>query len=159
MESWLGLVAMKGLLVLERSGIHPRRGDCRPGEDDYPVGGLTAIRVSLRLVEASRKQSAAMDRSGTVSDPLDRPLKRLAAAVDQLERTADRRMRHDEARASAEEEYALMQDDRSRLAVELDAALDRSRALEAATKDAGERLQRAAQTIERIIGRVEPPAG
>ena len=69
-------------------------------------------------------------------DALDSSLKRLAAAVDQLERAAERRMRHDEARANAEEEYALMQDDRSRLAVELDAALDRSRALEAANAEA-----------------------
>ena len=63
-------------------------------------------------------------------------------------------MRHDEARANAEEEFALMQDDRSRLAVELDAALDRSRALEAANAEAGERLASAAQTIARIIGRL-----
>lgn len=67
-------------------------------------------------------------------------------------------MRHDEARANAEEEFALMQDDRSRLAVELDAALDRSRALEAANAEAGERLARAAETIARVIERIEPPA-
>jgi hypothetical protein len=67
-------------------------------------------------------------------------------------------MRHDEARSNAEEEFALMQDDRSRLAVELDAALDRSRALEAASAEAGERLIRAAQTIGRILERMEPPA-
>ena len=70
-------------------------------------------------------------------DALEQSLKRLAAAVDLLERAAERRMRHDEARANAEEEYALMQDDRSRLAVELDAALDRSRALEAANARGG----------------------
>ena len=40
-----------------------------------------------------------------------------------------------------------MQDDRSRLAVELDAALDRSRALEAANVEAGERLAHAAKAI------------
>ena len=91
-------------------------------------------------------------------DALERSLRRLAAAVDSLERAAERRMRHDEARASAEEEYALMQDDRSRLAVELDAALDRSRALEAANAEAGARLARAAQTIGAIIGRMDPPA-
>ena len=91
-------------------------------------------------------------------DALDSSLKRLAAAVDPLERAAERRMRHDEARANAEEEYALMQDDRSRLAVELDAALDRSRALEAANAEADERLARAAQTIGAIIERMDPPA-
>ncbi len=67
-------------------------------------------------------------------------------------------MRHDEARVNAEEEFALMQDDRSRLAVELDAALDRARALEAANAEAGERLARAAETIALVIERIEPPA-
>ena len=94
----------------------------------------------------------------TSLDALDRSLTRLAAAVGLLERAAERRMRHDEARANAEEELALMQDDRSRLAVELDAALDRMRALESANAEAGDRLVRAAQTIARVIERMEPPA-
>jgi hypothetical protein len=97
-----------------------------------------------------------MDRSKTLSDPLELSLKRVAAAVEQLERAAERRMRLDDARVNAEEEYALMQDDRSRLAVELDAALDRSRALEAANLEAGERLAQAAQAIGRIIERIDP---
>ena len=67
-------------------------------------------------------------------------LKRLASAVDALEWATDMRMRHDEARASTQEEFALMQDDRSRLAVELDAAVDRSRALESANAEAAKRL-------------------
>ena len=91
-------------------------------------------------------------------DALESSLKRLAAAVDALERAAERRMRHDEARANAEEEYTLMQDDRSRLAVELDAALDRSRALEAASAEAEARLARAAQAIGAIIEHSDPPA-
>ena len=91
-------------------------------------------------------------------DALERSLKRLADAVDSLERAAERRIRRDEARASAEEEYALMQDDRSRLAVELDSALDRSRALEAANAEAGARLARAAETIGALIERMEEPA-
>ncbi|MGO9418674.1 DUF4164 family protein [Roseiarcus sp.] len=99
-----------------------------------------------------------MSGSETALDALERSLTRLAAAVGLLERAAERRMRHDEARSNAEEEFALMQDDRSRLAVELDAALDRSRALEAASAEAGERLIRAAQTIGRILERMEPPA-
>jgi hypothetical protein len=51
-----------------------------------------------------------------------------------------------------------MQDDRSRLAVELDSALDRSRTLEAANAHAGERLAQAARAIERIIERMDPAA-
>src|SRR5271167_1811670 len=99
-----------------------------------------------------------MDGRETMPDALESSLRRLAAAVDSLERAAERRMRHDEARANAEEEYALMQDDRSRLAVELDAALDRSRTLESANAEAGERLARAAETIGRIVERMDPPA-
>ena len=91
-------------------------------------------------------------------DALESSLRRLAAAVDSLERAAERRMRHDQARANVEEEYALMQDDRSRLAVELDAALDRSRALEAASTEAGARLARAAQAIGAILERMDRPA-
>ena len=91
-------------------------------------------------------------------DALDSSLRRLAAAVDSLERAAERRMRHDQARANVEEEYALMQDDRSRLAVELDAALDRSRALDAASAEADARLARAAQAIGAIIERMDRPA-
>ena len=99
-----------------------------------------------------------MDESKTSPDALDRSLSRLAAAVGLLERAAERRMRHDEARANAEEEFALMQDDRSRLAVELDAALDRARTLEAANAEAEDRLARAAETIARVVERMEPPA-
>jgi chromosome segregation ATPase len=99
-----------------------------------------------------------MDGSKTSLEAVDKSLKRLASAVDALELAADRRMRHDEARATVQEEYALMQDDRSRLAVELDAAVDRSRALEAANGDAAKRLAGAAQTIERLLGRLTPEA-
>jgi len=85
-------------------------------------------------------------------------LKRLATAVGALELAADRRMRHDEARANEQEEYALMQDDRSRLAVELDAAADRSRTLESANNEAAKRLAHAAQAIESLLGRLAPEA-
>jgi hypothetical protein len=97
-----------------------------------------------------------MDRSENPSDALELSLKRLSTAVESLERAAERRLRQDEARANVEEEYALMQDDRSRLAVELDAALERSRALEAANIEAGERLAHAAQAIGNIIERIDP---
>ena len=99
-----------------------------------------------------------MDGSETLPDALEQSLARLAAAVDFLERAAERRMRRDDERANAEEECALMQDDRSRLAVELDAALGRSRVLEAASSEAGARLARAAQKIGAIIERLDPAA-
>ena len=89
-------------------------------------------------------------------DSVEISLKRLASAVEALEWATDLRMRHDEARASTQEEFALMQDDRSRLAVELDAAVDRSRVLESANAEAAKRLARAAQAIERVLGRLTP---
>ena len=97
-----------------------------------------------------------MDGSKTSLEAVELSLKRVAAAIDALELAADRRMRHDDARATEQEEYALMQDDRSRLAVELDAAVDRSRRLETANSEAGKRLAHAASAIERILGRIEP---
>ena len=89
-------------------------------------------------------------------ESLEISLKRVASAVEALEWAADLRMRHDEARATTQEEFALMQDDRSRLAVELDAAVDRSRALESANGEAAKRLARAADAIGRVLGRLAP---
>jgi Domain of unknown function (DUF4164) len=96
-----------------------------------------------------------MDGSKTSLEAIEKSLKRLALATDALELAADRRMRHDDARATEQEEYALMQDDRSRLAVELDAAADRSQKLESANSEAAKRLAHAAQAIERILGRLK----
>ena len=89
----------------------------------------------------------------TSLETIEMSLKRLVSAVDAVERAADRRLLQDERRATTQEEFALMQDDRSRLAVELDAALDRSRTLEAANKEAAERLEHAARSLERVLSR------
>ncbi|MDE3177152.1 MAG: DUF4164 family protein [Pseudomonadota bacterium] len=80
-----------------------------------------------------------------VPDPL---VARLRAALDNLEEHAERRARQDAARADADAEFALMQDDRARLAVDLDAALDAQRALAEANTAAIERVKRAAGIIE-----------
>jgi hypothetical protein len=97
-----------------------------------------------------------MDGIKTSLESLETSLKRVASAVEALEWATDLRMRHDEARATTQEEFSLMQDDRSRLAVELDAAVDRSRALESANSEAAKRLGHAARTIERVLGRHKP---
>jgi len=97
-----------------------------------------------------------MDGIKTSLESLEMSLKRVASAVDALEWATEVRARHDEARATTQEEFALMQDDRSRLAVELDAAVDRSRALESANSEAAKRLAHAAQTIERVLGHLAP---
>ena len=99
-----------------------------------------------------------MDGIKTSMELLETSLKRLASAVEALEWAADVRARHEEGRATTQEEFALMQDDRSRLAVELDAAVDRSRALESANSEAAKRLAHAAQAIERVLSRLASEA-
>jgi len=85
------------------------------------------------------------------AEPLEPSLKRLRAAIDLLEAAVERRARQDSARADVQEELALMQDDRARLAVELDGALDRNRGLLSANAEAARRLSRAGAAIRAVI--------
>ena len=95
--------------------------------------------------------------SAESSDPVTA---RLREALDRLEAAAERRARREAALADAEAEFAVMQDDRARLAVELDAALDAQRKLGEANSAAMERIGRAAATLERWLSpRENPPAG
>lgn len=82
------------------------------------------------------------------SDPV---ILRLRAALDRLEAAAERRALREAALADSEAEFALMQDDRARLAVDLDAALDSQRKLGEANAAAIERIGRAAATLERWL--------
>ena len=83
---------------------------------------------------------------------LDDALKRLASALDQLDAAAARRADADASRSNLNEELAVMQDDRSRLAVELDAAMSRSRSLTLANDEARERLMKTAATLRSVLG-------
>ena len=97
-----------------------------------------------------------------VADPLEPSLKRLSAAIDLLEGAIERRLRQDGAQGDAQEELALMQDDRSRLAMELDGALQQNRALLAANEEARRRLGRAGAAIRAVLERAaddEPVQG
>jgi hypothetical protein len=80
-------------------------------------------------------------------------IQRLRSALDGLETALERRARRDQQRSDADAEFAMMQDDRARLAVELDAALDAQRTLAEANTAAMEKISRAAGTIERLLGR------
>ena len=77
------------------------------------------------------------------ADPVEPSIERIRAALDLLETAIERRNRQDAKRADADEEFSLMQDDRSRLAVELDGALDSNRALAAANAAASTRIAHA----------------
>jgi len=83
--------------------------------------------------------------------PFEPSLRRMRAAIDLLEAAVERRARRDAVRGDADEELALMQDDRARLAVELDGALERTRALEAANAEAAKLLAQANAALERLI--------
>ena len=89
-------------------------------------------------------------------DRLDAPLKRLSIALDQLEAAAERRSIADARRADLEEELAVMQDDRSRLAVELDAAAARARKLDEASLEVARRLGQTSAAIRAVLGDEDP---
>ncbi|MBI1868570.1 MAG: DUF4164 family protein [Methylocystis sp.] len=83
---------------------------------------------------------------------LDSALLRLSAALDLLEATVGRRMDNALSRADLEEELAIMQDDRGRLALELDAALARASALEKTKNEVLRRLNRTSAGIRAVLG-------
>jgi len=82
---------------------------------------------------------------------LEPPLKRLRAALDLLEAAVERWLRQEGLRVDTQEELALMQDDRARLATELDGALGRNRDLAAANMEAARRLDRASAAIKAVL--------
>jgi chromosome segregation ATPase len=82
---------------------------------------------------------------------LDAALKRLAAALDRLDAASDRRAKADALRANLEDELAVLQDDRSRLAVELDGAIARAKSLELANDEVARRLNGASAEIRGIL--------
>jgi hypothetical protein len=96
-----------------------------------------------------------IDRAATTIDKLpeslDTALKRLAAALDRLDAASERRTKADALRANLEEELAVMQDDRARLAVELDGAIARSKSLELANGEVARRLYVASAEIRGVL--------
>jgi hypothetical protein len=86
---------------------------------------------------------------------IEATLKKLAAALDQLEAACERRCDADTERGNLDEEFAVLQDDRTRLGVELDAALARSKSLELANDEVARRLQKASATLRTMLSHVE----
>ena len=87
---------------------------------------------------------------------LQRALGRLNGALDALDAAAERRAEADASRGDADAEYAVLQDDRSRLAVELDAALARVRALDRVAGDVAGRVERAGATVRGVLAELAP---
>ena len=86
---------------------------------------------------------------------VDAALKRLSGALDQLEAATERLGRAGAERRDLEDTLAVMQDDRTRLANELDAALARTQALERATDEVSTRLSSAGTTLRRLLASAE----
>jgi uncharacterized protein YicC (UPF0701 family) len=84
---------------------------------------------------------------------LDDALKRLDGALGLLEASIARRLDAEKSRGDLETELQIMQDDRARLAVELDVALTRLRRYEAVTDDVGQRVKTAMGVIQDVLER------
>lgn len=111
--------------------------------------------VDGRGLLAPNERNLAQSRM-KLPDRLDMPLKRLAAALDHLEAAAERRAESASRRADLEEELAVMQDDRSRLGIELEGALTRTRKLEEANALVAEKLAATGATIRSVLGLPSP---
>jgi chromosome segregation ATPase len=82
----------------------------------------------------------------------------LQMAIAQLERTVAGKLEDELSSAELEEELAIMQDDRSRLALDLDAALARQNALEKSRDEVLRRLETASEGVAAALGAaVAPP--
>ncbi len=86
---------------------------------------------------------------------LDEMVKRLDGALGQLEAVVSRRLDAERRRGDLETELQIMQDDRARLAVDLDSATARLSRAEAAAQDVGARVQRAVVSIQDVLARIE----
>lgn len=94
---------------------------------------------------------AIRDSSPAVSQAVHR----LRSALGALEAAAQRRIEVDRDKAGAETELALMQDDRARLATELDLAMARAERLAAVNKDVDKRLHAVMGTIRGVLDGTE----
>ena len=92
---------------------------------------------------------------------LEEALRRLDGAIGQLEAAVSRRLDIERRRGDLETELQIMQDDRARLAVELDGATARLNRAESAARDVGERVHRAVGSIQDVLARIDetPPKG
>lgn len=83
---------------------------------------------------------------------LEAAVAELQAALAQLERTVAAKLEDELSSAELEEELAVMQDDRSRLALDLDAALARQNALEKSRDEVLLRLESASEGVAAALG-------
>lgn len=93
-----------------------------------------------------------------MSASLDDAMRRLDGALGLLEASVSRRLEVERRRGDLETELQIMQDDRARLAVELDGTVTRLNRMEAATDDVGRRVARAIGAVQGVLEQADPPA-
>jgi hypothetical protein len=92
-----------------------------------------------------------------MTSPLDDAMKRLDAALGLLEASVSRRLDAERRKGVLETELQLMQEDRSRLAEDLDEALTRLQRYEAATDDVSRRVQGAILAVRSVLAQAGQP--
>lgn len=90
-------------------------------------------------------------RPGGPEALLSEARRQLRAALDALDQAIGRHAERAREQADRAAEYSALQDDRSRLAQELDAALTRIGALERANGEAARRVERAGAAVRAVI--------
>lgn len=86
---------------------------------------------------------------------LDDALRRLDGALGQLELSVSRRLETERRRGDLETELQIMQDDRARLAVDLDGTTAQLGRVEAVTEDLGRRVTRALTSVAEVLAKAE----
>lgn len=92
-----------------------------------------------------------------MTSPLDDAMKRLDTALGLLEASVSRRLDAERRKGGLETELQLMQEDRSRLAEDLDGALTRLQRYEMATDDVSRRVQLAIQAVQNVLAQAGQP--
>jgi D-serine deaminase-like pyridoxal phosphate-dependent protein len=100
--------------------------------------------------ESIEAAPARVDHAGS-GERLQAAHKRLRVALDGLDYALGRQAARALEQADQIAEYAALQEDRSRLAVELDAAARRTQALDAANGEAARRIERAAAAVRAVL--------
>jgi uncharacterized protein YicC (UPF0701 family) len=86
---------------------------------------------------------------------LDDALRRLDGALGHLELSVSRRLESERRRGDLETELQIMQDDRARLAVDLDGTTAQLGRVEAVTEDLGRRVTRALTSVAEVLAKAE----
>jgi hypothetical protein len=86
----------------------------------------------------------------------DAARQRLRAAIGALDAAIGHQNERTLERSDQMAEYAALQEDRCRLALELEAEKQRTRALEAASDDASRRIERAARAVRAVLAADSP---